>query len=319
MDSHPAPIKTLLLPRIGVIWETWETSFQLYASGKNRRERRTCAQASQVSHLPAALAAARAPAGAKWEPVGDLGAAFKYAGGGSRIFVSSSPWLAGLFVVSASHCRQRRARCPSATPCSRVCGRLGGGFRASGRGCGFSSEVAALGVSSLTWRAGYMANSTAASGSPSTAFASPRRRRAAVPPTVHRDSAVAPEVDERPSSASTAGAPAPVVGDGFTFRGVPLEKLTPSRQALWTSHRLAVGAPPLELCVKDTNAFLADALRIIWICSHDSSVWSVLRGNPAAMEQAISSWADEVPGENAAEVVLLGLRVYAAACAASGF
>jgi hypothetical protein len=160
-----------------------------------------------------------------------------------------------------------------------------------------------------------MSKSPTPPSSPSTAISSPRlRQRAEAPPTIHRDSAVAPEEVEILSSASTAAAPAPLVGDGFTFRGIALEKLLPSRHALFTQHRLAVGAPSLELCVNDTNAFFADALRILWLCAHDPAVWSGLRRDPAAMERAICEWADAVPGENAAEITLLGLRIYAAAC-----
>jgi hypothetical protein len=138
--------------------------------------------------------------------------------------------------------------------------------------------------------------------------ASPRPRPSRKKPVVFRDTGEA-ETEVEPA----VEAPLVALSDGFSFRGIALKELTSSRQAIWTQHRLAVGAPPLELCVNDVNAFMADALRIVWLCSHDSAVWNGLRGNPAVLESAICEWADAVPGESAAEITLLGFRIYAAA------
>jgi hypothetical protein len=63
---------------------------------------RTRPHVSHVSHRPADPTATRAPVGVKWEPVGDLGAAFRFAGG-----VAGSLRFAGLLVVSGADRRQR--------------------------------------------------------------------------------------------------------------------------------------------------------------------------------------------------------------------
>ena len=85
MDSHPAPMKPLLLPRIAASWETWETSFQLYAWEKYKKRDKN--PATSLPRLPRAgiPTGARAPLGEKWEPVGALGVSFEHAEGGRTL------------------------------------------------------------------------------------------------------------------------------------------------------------------------------------------------------------------------------------------
>lgn len=79
----------------------------------------------------------------------------------------------------------------------------------------------------------------------------------------------------------------------FFWNGELLEPYSISREALWLSQRLAVGAPPLSQCLADHDAFLGDALRILWLCSRKPGDWSRLRADPFAMQAAIDEWADE--------------------------
>lgn len=132
------------------------------------------------------------------------------------------------------------------------------------------------------------------------------------PPIPFRDiSPDAPDeeaIDEREREAAFA--------HQATWAGRPLQPFSISRSACWLQHRVALGAPDLATCLRDLDAFLADAGRILWLCSVSPAEFAALRGNPAAMQAAIDAWMDEhiQPGQQA-EATLAAFRIYSSSIA----
>lgn len=110
--------------------------------------------------------------------------------------------------------------------------------------------------------------------------------------------------------------PAAAKEEGFTFRGVRLHPFSFARSSLFAQHRLAMGAPSLRLVVEDVDAFLGDALRILWLCSHGPEDWAELRSSPPQLQVVMDNWADAGPADPVA-AVLLGLQLYAGASSSS--
>jgi hypothetical protein len=96
----------------------------------------------------------------------------------------------------------------------------------------------------------------------------------------------------------------------LTWRGAKLHPFNSSRVSLFGQHRLAVGSPSLQLCLDDVDAFLADALRILWLCSHTPDDWAALRCSPSELQLVIDRWCDEAAFDSVAAVVL-GMQIYA--------
>ena len=78
----------------------------------------------------------------------------------------------------------------------------------------------------------------------------------------------------------------------FEWRGERLHGFSVSREALFGQLRLAMGAPPLRLCLADADAFAADAQRILFLCAHPPEIWNRLRADMAVLQGAVDSWAD---------------------------
>jgi hypothetical protein len=98
--------------------------------------------------------------------------------------------------------------------------------------------------------------------------------------------------------------------------GKTLHPLSISRMSCWLQHRFSMGAPELADCLRDLDAFLADACRLLWLCSVEPAVFTAARQNPARMQALIDEWSDAHirPGQQA-EAVLTAFRVYSAAIA----
>jgi hypothetical protein len=79
----------------------------------------------------------------------------------------------------------------------------------------------------------------------------------------------------------------------FHWRGEPLHGFSVSREALFGQLRLAMGAPALSLCLADSDAFGADAQRILFLCAHPPEVWNRLRADMATLQSAVDHWTDE--------------------------
>jgi hypothetical protein len=100
------------------------------------------------------------------------------------------------------------------------------------------------------------------------------------------------------------------------WQGKPLQPLSISRMSCWLQHRHAMGAPDLGGCLRDLDAFLADACRLLWLCSVSPAEFTAARQNPLRMQAAIDAWADAhiPPGEQAA-AVLTAFKLYTTAIA----
>jgi hypothetical protein len=99
----------------------------------------------------------------------------------------------------------------------------------------------------------------------------------------------------------------------FSWKGTRLIALPISRKATFLQHRVAMGAPPLERVLADVDAFLLDALRIIYLCAVDPAEWIIDRGNAQALQTRMDAWADKhvLPGEEVS-ATLLGFQLYSA-------
>ena len=97
----------------------------------------------------------------------------------------------------------------------------------------------------------------------------------------------------------------------YAWRGVKLHGFTSSREALFSQHRLAMGAPSLQACLDDLDAFLADAARILWLCHHTPDDWGVIRSSPVELQKHIDLWADDhIARAERYDAVSLAFRIY---------
>lgn len=92
-------------------------------------------------------------------------------------------------------------------------------------------------------------------------------------------------------------------GDRFTWHGKKLAPFAIDREGDWRAHRAALGAP--ELVKVFGEAFLSDALRILFFCSHEPEQW-LAAGDSIALEKRIRAWAAEniAAGEQSAATIL---------------
>jgi hypothetical protein len=110
----------------------------------------------------------------------------------------------------------------------------------------------------------------------------------------------------------------------FRWRGVELHPFSSSRKSLFAQHRVAMGAPTIWSCLKDMEGFLADASRILFLCSYepdqplskdpaDPRGWNSLRSEPLALQTKIDRWADaNIPGHEEDAAIRLAWAIYQA-------
>ncbi len=97
----------------------------------------------------------------------------------------------------------------------------------------------------------------------------------------------------------------------YFWDGVPLKAFSSSREALWGQIRAMAGAPSLGFALVDLESFFADAMRILFLCSHEPEEFRHLRADPAAFQEAIDKWADEnIPRKEKIQAVELALAIY---------
>lgn len=95
------------------------------------------------------------------------------------------------------------------------------------------------------------------------------------------------------------------------WRGKVLLPFTISRESLFYSLRVHAGAPPLSSVAKSASAFLGDALRILFLCSHAPEEWEHVRDEPVMFLRAIDAWADKnVSRSEMATAVKVSLRIF---------
>lgn len=95
------------------------------------------------------------------------------------------------------------------------------------------------------------------------------------------------------------------------FEPVTLHGYTSGREALFYKLRAADGALPLSKTLEQLTTFLADAIKILWLCSHEPADWRGLRGDLPAFLEAVEAWGDRnVPRSKQVEAVNLALRIF---------
>lgn len=106
----------------------------------------------------------------------------------------------------------------------------------------------------------------------------------------------------------------------FRWGGRVLKPFSSSRKSLFLQQRVAMGAPDLGKCLADIDGFLADAARILFLCSHDPDEeienerdgWGVLRADSFRLQMVMDLWTDKhIPAGKEAEAVQLAYRIYA--------
>lgn len=76
------------------------------------------------------------------------------------------------------------------------------------------------------------------------------------------------------------------------WNGQPLKPFSIGRESIFFELRAAAGAPRLAAVIQEPIAFLGDAMRILFLCSHDPENWDHLRGQPVAFLRAVEKWAE---------------------------
>lgn len=134
------------------------------------------------------------------------------------------------------------------------------------------------------------------------------------PAVIHCDPAPrAPHTTAHEDSPAHEAARQAAFDSVFEWHGQRLQPFSSSREALFAQHRLSMGAPDLQRCLDDLDAFFADAARILWLCSHTEADWGILRCSPPQLQAAIDRWTDEhIPGHESAAATMIGFRIYAA-------
>lgn len=96
------------------------------------------------------------------------------------------------------------------------------------------------------------------------------------------------------------------------WQGQPLHPFSVSRETLFLQLRTAAGAPPLMAAMIDREAWYADAVRMLWLCSHLPDDWAQLRTEPVFLQSAIDQWADQHlhSGRHKTDLVLLTLKIW---------
>jgi hypothetical protein len=97
----------------------------------------------------------------------------------------------------------------------------------------------------------------------------------------------------------------------YIWHGKALLPFSSSREALWLQLRAMAGAPSLGFALAEVDSFLADAQRILFLCSHEPEEIRMLRADPLSFQEAIDKWADEnISRLEKTEATTLALRIY---------
>lgn len=102
---------------------------------------------------------------------------------------------------------------------------------------------------------------------------------------------------------------------GVKWNDRPLKPFSMARKAFFLSWRTAMGAPSLALVFAgDADAFVSDALRMIFLCSRTPDELEELRYDLRKMQAACDDWADEVvpnaDPDTMLHLITTGLRIW---------
>ena len=95
------------------------------------------------------------------------------------------------------------------------------------------------------------------------------------------------------------------------FRPVTLYGYSSGREALFYKLRAADGALPLSKTLEQLTTFLADAIKILWLCSHEPADWRMVRADLPLFLETIEAWGDvNVPRAKHVAAVNLALQIF---------
>jgi hypothetical protein len=131
-------------------------------------------------------------------------------------------------------------------------------------------------------------------------------------PTAKRRARAAVLSTEDPELANAAKARAEAENAVYKWRDKVLpHPFTISRETLFYSLRVHAGAPSFGQLMTNQMAFLGDALRILFLCSHAPEEFDHYRSEPAAFLAAIEAWGDaNVTREENVALVTLGWKIF---------
>lgn len=91
----------------------------------------------------------------------------------------------------------------------------------------------------------------------------------------------------------------------------PLLPMTRGRASQFYKLRAADDAPPIAKCLYDHNAFLGDALRILFLCSHEPEQWAMYRASSIVFLEQIEKWSNKnVSKAQETEAITTALRIF---------
>ena len=95
------------------------------------------------------------------------------------------------------------------------------------------------------------------------------------------------------------------------FQPALLYGYSSGREALFYKLRAADGALPLSKTLEQLTTFLADAIKILWLCSHEPADWRMVRGDLPLFLETIEAWGDvNVPRSKHVAAVNLALQIF---------
>jgi len=95
------------------------------------------------------------------------------------------------------------------------------------------------------------------------------------------------------------------------FQSMPLHGYSSGREALFYKLRAADGALPLSKTLEQLTTFLSDAIKILWLCSHEPQEWRMVRGDLSLFLETIEAWGDvNVPRSMHVAAVNLALQIF---------
>jgi hypothetical protein len=94
------------------------------------------------------------------------------------------------------------------------------------------------------------------------------------------------------------------------WNGRLLHPFSIRRETLYFRLRAVNDCLPLHVVRRHPEAFLSEAMIILWLCAHEPQDWQPLRGSNALMMAAIETWAEEnIAREQQTQAVELALEI----------
>ena len=96
----------------------------------------------------------------------------------------------------------------------------------------------------------------------------------------------------------------------YTWLGRELFPWSIGREQLYFKLRAVSGTVPLALALQNAEAFLGDAMIVLYLCSHEPQAWRQLRSNLPLFLEAIEQWADTaIPRLQQSQAVDLAIQI----------